>query len=438
MLRICAALACLVFAPPAVNAQELRRSGFVGVSVQQIPEDVRADLGIPAGIGVSVQGVIAGASAAAAGIRPNDVITQIGDHTVRGVTDFVDTVRPLRAGDVRTLLVRRARERLTVQITIRPRPFERAPDVDVRYDSVTVDGSRRRTILTVPRQPGRLPAVLYISGIGCTSQESLDLSSNETKLLYGLTRAGFVTMRVEKSGMGDSEGPACNSPSADFHAEVRAYTAGLRALKRYAFVDSDAVFLVGLSIGGVEAPLIAGAEPVRGLVVVNTVAKPLFEYLLDTRRRQLLLARTMYDEIDRRMLLDERCNHRLLIAKQTPDAVTAEAPECTDYIAYPAPYTFMQEWADVNVAAAWKAVDCRVLILFGSSDFVSTIADDPYLEQGINGFHPGRASLQEIRGMDHGMNKAASMEESFSRTTDGVFDPAVLEATAAWLHRMIG
>jgi pimeloyl-ACP methyl ester carboxylesterase len=399
---------------------------------------VRADLGIPAGVGVSVQGVIDGASAAAAGILPNDVITQIGDHTVRGVADFVETVRPLRAGDVRPLLVRRGREQMTIPITIRPRPFESAPDVDVRYDSVTSDGSRRRTIVTVPRQSGRFPAVLYVGGIGCASQESLDLSSNETKLLYGLTRAGFVTMRVEKSGMGDSEGPACDSPAANFHAEVRAYTAGLRALKGYAFVDSNAVFLVGLSIGGVEAPLIAGAEPVRGLVVVNTVAKPLFEYLLDTRRRQLLLAHTMYDEIDRRMLLDERCNHRLLIDKQAPEAITATAPECADYIAYPAPFTFMQEWADVNVAAAWKAVDRPVLILFGSSDFVSTIADDRYLEQVINGFHPGRASLTEIRGMDHAMNTAASMEQSFSRATGGVFDPAVLEATAAWLRRVIG
>jgi pimeloyl-ACP methyl ester carboxylesterase len=438
MRRICAALACLLCAPAAARAQELRRSGFVGVSVRAIPEAVRADLDIPEGVGVSVEGVIGGASAAAAGLRPNDVITQIGDHTVRGVTDFVDTVRPLRAGDVRALLVRRGRESLTIPITVQPRPFEAAPDVDVRYDTVTVDGSLRRTIVTMPRQPGRLPAVLFISGIGCTSQESLDLSSNETKLLYGLTRAGFVTMRVEKSGMGDSEGAACDSPAADFHAEVRAYLAGLRALKRYAFVDSDAVFLVGLSIGGVEAPLVATAEPVRGLVVVNTVAKPLFEYLLETRRRQLLLAHTMYDEIDRRMLLDERCNHQLLIARQTPEAITAAAPECADHIAYPAPFTFMQQWAEVNVAAAWKTVDCRVLILYGSSDFVSTIADDAYLEQVINGFHPGRASLQEIRGMDHAMNRAASMEESFSRTTPGVFDPAVLEATTAWLRRAIG
>ena len=35
-----------------------------------------------------------------------------------------------------------------------------------------------------------------------------------------------IAMRVEKSGMGDSEGPPCESPQADFNAEVRAYVAG--------------------------------------------------------------------------------------------------------------------------------------------------------------------------------------------------------------------
>jgi len=35
---------------------------------------------------------------------------------------------------------------------------------------------------------------------------------------------------------------------ADFDAEVRAYTAGLRALKRMSSVDINRVFVIGLSI----------------------------------------------------------------------------------------------------------------------------------------------------------------------------------------------
>jgi pimeloyl-ACP methyl ester carboxylesterase len=431
------AVMCVCSSQTATHAQELRRSGFLGVQVVAVPEAVRADLGLPTDAGVLVQALVDGGSAKSAGIEQDDVITDVGDHRVTGVADFVQVARGLREGDTSAVRVRRRRASITVSVLVRPRPYERASDVNVEYRSITVDGTLRRTIITAPTKPGRHPAVLYVSGIGCFSQESLDITSNDAKLLYGLTRAGFVTMRVEKSGMGDSEGPACISPAVDFRAELRGYVAGLRALKQLSFVDPNAVFLVGLSLGGVEAPILAAEEEVRAVVVVNTVAKPLFEYLLDTRRRQMVLEHRPYDETDRSMLLDERCNHRLLIEKQEPDAILAETPGCADHIQYPAPFTLLQQWADVNVAAAWKAVDRPVLIVFGTSDYVSTIADNPYLAAVINAFHPGAATVASIPNMDHGLSHATSMADSFARKTPGEFEPAVLETIATWLRAHI-
>jgi hypothetical protein len=382
-----------------------------------------------------VQALVEGGSAKAAGLRANDIITDVDQHPIIGVPDFVQLVKGFRAGDVAALTIKRDGDPDTVRVPIRPRPLEAAVDVDVRYDAVAVDGALRRTIVTAPKFAGRHPAVLYLNGIGCFSQESLDLSSHDAHLLYGLTRAGYVTMRVEKSGIGDSEGPPCESPEADFNAEVRAYVAGLNALKRAPFVDPDHVFLVGLSVGGAEAPLVAREEPVRGIVVVNTVAKPFFEYLLDTRRRQMGLRHVPADDIDRRMALDELCNHRLLIERQTPAAVLGAVPGCADHIEYPAPFTYMQQWAALNLADAWKKIDRPVLVLYGTSDYVSTVADDPMLADLINGFHPSRATLKPVSGMDHYMGQASSMQDSASNpNTRRDFVPAVLEEIRAWLQ----
>ncbi len=231
------------------------------------------------------------------------------------------------------------------------------------YKAVSVDGSLRRVIVTRPKDDSRHPAVLYLTGIGCFSQESLDLGSPDVKLLYGLTRAGFVAMRVENSGMDDSQGPPCMSSEEDMQAELRGYVAGLKALKEYSFVDPNNVFLVGLSIGGVEAPLVAQQVPVKGLIVINTVAKSFLEYLSDTRRRQSLLRHVPYDELERRLRLNEQCNHRLLIERQTPTELLRDIPACNDYIAYPAPHTFMQQWAALNLAEEWKKVDAPVLVI---------------------------------------------------------------------------
>ncbi|PWT91912.1 MAG: hypothetical protein C5B55_07315, partial [Blastocatellia bacterium] len=291
------------------HAQELRRSGFIGVAAVALTDEARTGLR-PGETGIVVQSVVDGGSAKESGIQANDIITQVNDHKITDVNDFVQTVKTLKAGDSATIHLRRQGELISKQLIVKARPFESAPDVDTLYKAVTVDGTLRRVILTVPKTAGRHPAVLYITGIGCFSQESANLQSNDAKLLYGLSRAGFVTMRVEKSGMGDSEGPPCQSPAIDLSIERRGYVTGLKALKNYPFVDSENVFLIGISIGGVQAPLVAQEVSVKGIVVINTVIKPFLEYLIDTRRRQNLLARVPYDEMEQRLRTNERCNHR--------------------------------------------------------------------------------------------------------------------------------
>lgn len=431
--RLALSVWLLALAAP-LGAQELRRAGFVGVRAGALTREARARLHFE-GEGVLVLALVEGGSAKGAGLQPDDIITQVNEQKVASTDDFVAAVTRLRAGDAVTIHFVRGGAAQTKQLVLKPRPYESDPDADTLYKSVPVDGALRRVIVTAPKGGGRHPAVLYITGIGCFSQESLGPASTEAKLLYGLTRAGFVTMRVEKSGTGDSEGPPCASPAVDMRAEVRGYVAGLRALESYPFVDAGRVFIVGLSVGGVEAPLVAQQVPVRGLVVINTVAKPFLEYLADTRRRQGLLRRTPYDEMERRLRLNEQCNHRLLVGRETPDELLKEMPSCADFIEYPAPYTYMQQWAALNLAEEWKRVDAPVLVLYGTSDYISTVADDPYLADLINSFHPGRATLKAVPDMDHYLTKAASMEESMKRTTGlyGEFEPAVLDAVRGWL-----
>ncbi len=418
----------------AASAQELKRSGFLGVAAVPLPDAAKAQF--PADeTGVMVKGLVDGGSAKEADIRPGDIVTRVNDYKVTDVEGFVRNAKSLRAGDAAAISLRRGGDSMIKRVQVKPRPYETASDAAVLYKAVSADDSLRRVIVTTPDQKGPYPAILYITGVGCASQESLDLSSAESKLLYGLTRAGFVTMRVEKTGTGDSQGISCGAPQADLQAEVRGYLAGLRALKQYPFVDPENVFLLGLSLGGVEAPLIAGQEPVKGLVVVNTVAKPFFEYLLDTMRRQALLRHTAYDELERMMRLKELCNHRLLIEKRTPEQVLLDAPECREHIDYPAPYTLMQQWASLNMAEEWKRINSPVLIIYGTSDYVASNSDHPYLADIIDSFHPGSATLAPIEGMDHYLLTAASMEESIARTGRREFNPVVTAKITAWLKQ---
>jgi alpha-beta hydrolase superfamily lysophospholipase len=198
-------------------------------------------------------------------------------------------------------------------------------------------------------------------------------------------------------------------------------------------VKADRVFVLGLSIGGVHAPLIAQKETVRGVVVVNTLAKPFIEYLLETRRRQNTMKGMPFDQVDHRQRVGQQCNHALLVDKRTPEAVVAANPECAEHIEYPAPYTYMQQWADLELASEWKRVDAPVLVVQGESDYVATVADAPLLRDIVESFHPGHATLAMIPGMDHYLTRAASMKASLEKTAETEFEPRVLDAIRGWL-----
>ena len=414
------ALALLACAP--CHADELRRAGFLGIQIAPHPK------------GIAIRSIAEGGTARQSGLEENDVITAINGAPPGDVGQFVATVSKLRAGDVVAIDFLRNDAPGSVKATIRPRPYESGPNADTRYLSLEVNGVRRRLIVTVPRTPGRHPAILYMTGIGCFSQESVGLESTESKLLYGLTQAGFVTMRVEKSGIGDSEGVPCSAPAYDFSTELSGYVAGLFTLRGYDFVDPQRVFLVGLSIGGVQAPLVARHAPVKGIVVINTTARPFLDYMHEVRRRQMVLRGVAYDEVEDRLVASDRCNRELLIEKKDPEAVLARDASCADFINYPAPPAYMRQWTTIVPAKEWKAIEAPVLVVGGEMDFVALAGDAQYLRDMIESFRPGHATLAVIPKMTHAMSHVETMTESLAMG-DAPFETRLLDTVAAWLQR---
>ncbi len=424
-------------------AQELKRQGSFGVQVAPIPDATRAQLHLAAGQGILVQGVGPGSSAAEGGIIGGDIILKLNDTAIGDATQFIGMARGFRAGDVVHVTLLRSGAEVNKSFALKPRAVETSADFEILYKSVVADSSRRRVIITRPRASGARPAILFLTGIGCGSQDNLPPDSTLAQFLYGLTRRGFVTMRVEKSGVGDSEGVPCMSPQVDLQAEVRGYVAGLKALKGYDFVDGGNVFLFGLSIGGVDAPLVAKEVPVKGVVVAETIGKSWYEYELVNLRRQLLLRGRPYDEVERVVRRKEYCNHRLYVEGETPEQIAKDAPDCAQLPGEMlAPYTYMRQLVGLNLAEAWKSVEAPVLVVYGTSDFLTSLDEHQYLVDLINSFHRGRATLATIEQMDHFLARAGTMRDSMRRMEDeqarDEFQPAILERVRDWLDGILG
>lgn len=437
-LRTLLTVALLLACSLSASSNELRRQGFIGVRVVPIPDTMQAQLNLASGRGILVEQVIANGSAQEAGILANDIILRVNGTDISEVNQFTSLVRSFRSGDRFQIILLRNNRQVSVDVEVKPRPLETHPAFDILYQSVVADNAGRRVIITKPKAAGKYPAILFVTGVGCGSQDNLTPEDALAKVLYGLTQRGVVTMRVEKSGVGDSEGLPCSSPQADLQAEVRGYVAGLRALKSYTFVDSRNVFILGLSIGGIVGPMVANQVPVKGIIVAETVGISWYEYELANLRRQLILRGVAYHEVEGIVRQKERCNHRLYIERQTPEQIARDAPECARLpIQPPAPYTYMQQVANLNLADVWRPLDVPVLVIYGTSDFLTSGSEHEYLANIINSYHPGRTTFISIRNMDHYLARASSMQESMGRTGPGEFHPEFLVEVQRWLDAAI-
>lgn len=404
----------------AGNAQraqgELPRLVSLGSVVESITPETRERLKLSAEqTGLVVKRVEAKSSADEAGVAVDDLILKVNEANVASLNSFIATIRNFRVGDKLQLTILRGGEQQTKTVTLKPRAFETNADFDVLYRSADTKNGRRRVIVTKPKAAGKYPAVLLVGGIGCYSLDNFSPNHAYRKILYGLTNQGFATMRVEKTGTGDSEGAPCSSTLADLRQEIEGYVSGLRALKTYDFVDADKVFIFGHSIGGIVGPAVAAEEKVRGLIAVATVGTNWFEYALENYRRQAVLRGESYDQVENGARINRLCKQRLWIDKQPYREIVKEQPACADYLQDPAPVTYMQQLTELNLAEMWKKVEAPTLIIYGSSDFLTSAKEHEYLREMINKFHPGKAKYVEIAAMDHYFEQAATQRESMQR-----------------------
>ena len=167
--------------------------------------------------------------------------------------------------------------------------------VDVIYDSVTAPhGERLRTIVTKPHDAkGKKLPVIFVAGwLSGDSVEAPAGTKDATGVVFqGLAQLpDFCLFRVDKHGVGDSEG-VCGE--TDFESELAGYRAAFAALKRYDFIDADRVYILGISNGGGFAPLVPNSDAeqakVRGYISVGGWTKTWFEHMLEIERRRFAL-----------------------------------------------------------------------------------------------------------------------------------------------------
>jgi len=389
----------------------------------------------------TVTGLAIGGAAEAAGLQRGDVMKELDGEPVASAVRFAYRISRHLAGESVNLVVLRGGQRVEKVVQLKPRPLETSRDADVLYDSVVAEGARRRTIVTRPKTAGRYPAVLLVGGLGCYSLDgALNADNGYGPILSALAKKGFVTMRVEKTGEGDSEGPACTDLKATADREAQGYVAGLNALRSYEFVDSGKIFVFAHSLGPLIVSLALPEQRIRGVIAAETIGRSWFEYGLENVRRQSALTGGTLDQVDADVREHAKCAYHFFVEHETAEDVAKLGSQCRDMLNSYAgvPYTYMQQVGDISLARQWKHIDAPVLVIYGTSDPATSADEGRYLAELIDSFRPGKATYAEISGMGHDFGRYESQAEFLSRRKSPKahpFDEELLAAVLGWLEQ---
>jgi pimeloyl-ACP methyl ester carboxylesterase len=325
-------------------------------------------------------------------------------------------------------------------------PRESYPNVDVIYDFVTAPhGERLRTIITKPHDAkGKLPAIFVAGWLSCDSVEAPAATKDATGIVFqGLAQMpGFCLFRVDKQGVGDSEGVCAEN---DFESELAGYRAAFRALKNYDFIDPIQIYILGISNGGGFAPLVPESEreqaQVRGYVAVGGWMKTWFEHMLEIERRRFALMGKSPAEVNARMKDAATLYHQWLIKGKAVDEILKDQPslaalwpEGADHNhLYGRPLAFYQQLQNLNLAAGWSRVKVPTLVLHGQYDWIMSREDPELIAQYVNTNRSGTARFIEVSDMGHTFQHYLSFADAFQGKS-APFDPKVLRLLTDWFR----
>ena len=326
-------------------------------------------------------------------------------------------------------------------------PRESYPNVDVIYDSVSTPGGERlRTIITKPRDArGKLPVIFAAGWLSCDSVEAPADTTDATGIVFrGLAQLpGFCLFRMDKQGVGDSEGVCADN---DFESELAGYRAAFRALRNYDYIDPSRVYILGISNGGGFAPLIPESDAelaqVRGYISVGGWVKTWFEHMLEIERRRFGLMGKSPGDVNDWMRSAAALYYKWLIEGRSVDAILKEQPnlagiwpEGNDHNhLYGRTLAFYQQLQKLNLAAAWSRVKVPSLILHGQYDWIMSREDPELMAQYVNANRPDAARFMEVPNMGHTFQHYLSFADAF-KGKSAPFDSKVLRLLTDWFEQ---
>ena len=217
---------------------------------------------------------------------------------------------------------------LVASVAVAQGKRERFQNAAVMLDWVKDNrGENLRTFITRPKNStGKVPAIFFVGWLSCDSVEYPDGETDGFGAIFHrlIEQSGYATVRTDKPGVGESEGTCART---DFQTELAGYQAAFDSLEKYDFIDSDRVFIVGLSNGGGTSALVPRGKPVRGYIAASSWGRTWYEHMIELERVRLTRAGKTPGEVDQSLKSFAEFYDLFLNRSMTPGEILLQHPE---------------------------------------------------------------------------------------------------------------
>ena len=276
----------------------------------------------------------------------------------------------------------------------------------------------------------RLPAVVLVGGSGNVDRDTIAYGVPVMGQLAGqLADAGYLVVRYDKRGVGQSGGRAEAATIGDSADDVVSVVGWLRKQKD---VDGKRVYVVGHSEGAAVALIAATrADAIKAVVAIAAPGTTGAELVLDQQRRALDALKIADDEKQRRIALQKQIMNAVLTGQgwegvPAPVRKQADTPWFRSFLL----------WDPVPVM---KKVQQPLLIMHGELDKQVPVQSAELLNGLAAQRKKGPATLTLVPGINHLLVPATTGEVAeYGSLTDPSISPVVATQIADWLKQLPG
>lgn len=150
------------------------------------------------------------------------------------------------------------------------RPQEPKPPFDYKSEDVMIvnkfDQTQLAGTLTLPSKGSKFPAVVLISGSGAQDRNSEIFGHKSFWVIADyLTKNGIAVLRLDDRGVGGSTGVHNMAGLKEFQKDTEA---AISYLKTRGEINRSKIGLIGHSLGGALAPIIASQDPSLDFIIM--------------------------------------------------------------------------------------------------------------------------------------------------------------------------